>query len=58
MVQAAGALTGILAVAGAAVAWIFSLDRRIAVVENQQKLTADWLERVEAKLDRAIERRD
>ena len=37
--------------------WAFSISSRVSVVENQQKNLADWLERVEEKLDRVIERR-
>ena len=39
---------------GASVAWAFGITSRVAVVEKQQQITSEWLERVEAKLDSAI----
>ena len=52
-VGAAGVLTWI----GAGVVWAGKTSARISVVETRQAAVDAWLERVEEKLDRAIERR-
>lgn len=42
---------------GASVAWAFSVNSRVSVVENQQVTLSKWLERVEQKLDHVIAER-
>jgi hypothetical protein len=56
-VNLAGVLVGICAAAGGGVACVVSHVRRLAVLEAQYAHLAEWLGRVETKLDRVIEQR-
>lgn len=50
-------LGGLGAAVSVCLGWAFRINSRVSVVENQQQNLEKWLERVEEKLDRAIERR-
>jgi ABC-type transport system involved in cytochrome c biogenesis permease subunit len=41
----------------AGIVWAVRLEGRINVIDKSQTALSDWLERVEAKIDRLVERR-
>lgn len=51
------AVTALVGWIGAGLVWASRTNARLSVVESKQTTFDDWLERIEKKLDRAVEQR-